>query len=137
MFCEKGVLKNLAKLTGKRLCRSIFLNKVAGLRHATPLKKRFRYRCFSVNFVKFFRTTFFIEHLRRMLLQHEYVSSCFCVLVRQCEKWLILVILEVRSGVLPSNYFLFLCLIYNSIKCFLIELYFFKKWLILSICKIY
>ena len=30
MFCEKGVLKNFAKFTGKYLCQSLFLNKVAG-----------------------------------------------------------------------------------------------------------
>ena len=30
-FCKKGVLQNFAKFTGKQLCQSIFLNKVAGL----------------------------------------------------------------------------------------------------------
>ena len=29
---KKGVLKNLAKFTGKHLCQSLFFNKVAGLR---------------------------------------------------------------------------------------------------------
>ena len=29
MFCEKDVLKNFAKFTGKQLCRSRFSNKVA------------------------------------------------------------------------------------------------------------
>ena len=32
LFCKKSVLRNLAKLTGKHLCPSLFLNKVAGLR---------------------------------------------------------------------------------------------------------
>ena len=36
---KKGVLRNFAKFTGKRLCQSIFLNKVAGLRPAILLKK--------------------------------------------------------------------------------------------------
>ena len=31
MFYKKGVLENLAKFTGKNLCRSLFFNKVAGL----------------------------------------------------------------------------------------------------------
>ena len=31
MFCKKGVLKNLAKFTGKQLFWSLFFNKVAGL----------------------------------------------------------------------------------------------------------
>ena len=32
VFCKKGVLKNLAKLTGKHLRQSLIFNKVAGLR---------------------------------------------------------------------------------------------------------
>ena len=32
MFCRKDVLRNLAKFTGKHLCQSLFLNKVAGLK---------------------------------------------------------------------------------------------------------
>ena len=32
MFCEKGVLRNFTKFTGKQLCQSLFFNKVAGLR---------------------------------------------------------------------------------------------------------
>ena len=49
---------NFAKLTGKYLCCSLFLNKVAGLRPVTLLKKRLRHRCFPVNFPKKF-----LEHL--------------------------------------------------------------------------
>ena len=30
VFCEKGVLRNSAKFTGKHLCQSLFFNKVAG-----------------------------------------------------------------------------------------------------------
>ena len=37
---KKGVLRNFTKFTGKHLCRSLFFNKVAGLRPATLLKKR-------------------------------------------------------------------------------------------------
>ena len=32
VFCEKGVLRNFAKFTGKHLCHSLLFNKVAGLR---------------------------------------------------------------------------------------------------------
>ena len=52
VFCKKGVLKNFAKFTGKHLCQSLFSNKVAGLRAATLLKKRFWHRCFPMNFVQ-------------------------------------------------------------------------------------
>ena len=31
VFCKKGVLRNIAKLTGKHLCQSLFFNKVSGL----------------------------------------------------------------------------------------------------------
>ena len=37
MFCEKDVHRNFVKLTGKHLCVSFFLNKVAGLRLANLL----------------------------------------------------------------------------------------------------
>ena len=66
---KKGVLKNFAKFTGKHLCQCIFFIKVAGLRPATLLKMRLWHRCFPVNFVKFLRTPFFIEHLWWLLLQ--------------------------------------------------------------------
>ena len=52
---EKGVLRSFTKSTGKRLCQSLFFNKVSGLRAATLLKKRLWYKCFPVNFSKFLR----------------------------------------------------------------------------------
>ena len=55
---RKHVLRNFTKFTGKRLCQSLFFNKVAGLRSATLLKKRLWHRRFLVNFVKFLRTPF-------------------------------------------------------------------------------
>ena len=54
----KGVLKIFLKFTGKHLHHCLFLNKVAGL---------WRW-CFPVNFTKFLRLPFFIEHLRWLLL---------------------------------------------------------------------
>ena len=62
VFCKKGVLRNFAKYTGKHLCQGLFFNKVAGLRAATLLKKRFWHMCFPVNFVKSLRTPFFFFH---------------------------------------------------------------------------
>ena len=38
-FCKKGILRNFTKLTGKRLCQSLFFNKVAGLSPAALLRK--------------------------------------------------------------------------------------------------
>ena len=59
MFCKKGVLRHFTKFTGKTCAR------VSGL---SLLKKRHWYRCFPVNFAKFLRTPFHIEHLWWLLL---------------------------------------------------------------------
>ena len=68
VFCTKGVLKNFAKFTGKRLCQSLFFNEATDLRPATLLKKRLWHKRFRVDFAKFLRTPFFTEHLQWLLL---------------------------------------------------------------------
>ena len=52
---KKSVLRNFARLAVKHLCQSHLFNKVASL--------RVWHRPFPVNFVKYLRTPFFIEHL--------------------------------------------------------------------------
>ena len=69
VFCEKDVLKKFAKFTGKHLNWILFLNKVAGLRPTTLLKKRLQHRCFSVNFAKLSRTTFLQNTSVQLLLK--------------------------------------------------------------------
>ena len=59
VFGKKGVLKNFPKFTEKKLCRSLFFNKFAGLRPATLCKKIHRHRCFPLIFPKVLRTPFF------------------------------------------------------------------------------
>ena len=59
---KKGVLRNFTKFTGKHLCQSLFLNKVAGFRPATLIKKTLWHRCFPVSFAKILRTPS-TEHL--------------------------------------------------------------------------
>ena len=54
----KVIPKNFTKFIRKHLYQSLFLNKVAGLRLASLLKKRLWRRCFLVNFAKFLRTPF-------------------------------------------------------------------------------
>ena len=73
VFCEKGVLRNFAKFTGKHLCQGLFFNKVAP--PATVLKKRLWHRCFPVNFAKFLRASFFTEHLWWLLLMLQRQSN--------------------------------------------------------------
>ena len=65
---KKSVLGNFTKFTGKHLCQILFFNKVAGLSPAILSKKRLWHRCFPVNFAKFLRASFFIEHLWWLLL---------------------------------------------------------------------
>ena len=79
VLSKKGVLRNFAKLPGKHLYQSLFLNKVAGLRPAILLKNRLRRSFFPVNFAKFSRTRFFTEHLPWLLLiiHQEHVLSGF------------------------------------------------------------
>ena len=72
---RKGVFRNFAKFTGKHLCQSLFLNKVAGLRPATLLKKRPWHRCFPVNFARFLRTPFLQNTSGRLLLDGESESK--------------------------------------------------------------
>ena len=73
VFCKKGVLRNFAKFTGKELCRSLFFNKVAGLRPATLLK---RDSGTSV-FLWILWNTFFKEHLRTTAsIQLDYGQIC-------------------------------------------------------------
>ena len=51
------------KFTVKHLCHILFFSKVTGLKPATLLKKRLWHRSYHVNFVKFAKKSFFIEHL--------------------------------------------------------------------------
>ena len=64
MLCNKGVVKNYLKLTGKQLCRGLIFNKFVDLRPATfskerkwrrcfSVKERLRHKCFPMNFAKF------------------------------------------------------------------------------------
>ena len=74
VFSKKGVLKNVAKFTGKHLFQSLFSNKVSSLRPATLLKMRFWHRCFLVTFARFVRTVFL----------KNTSGGCFCTLTNIC-----------------------------------------------------
>ena len=58
VFCERGVLKNFAKCTGKHLCQSLFLNKVAG-DACNVIKKETLAQVFSWEFCEISENTFF------------------------------------------------------------------------------
>ena len=85
MFCKKGILRNFAKLTRKRLCQSLFLNKIAGFRPqiCNFIKKRdSRAGVFLINLAKFLIISFIIDNLKRLLLCiHKSFAKFF---VRKC-----------------------------------------------------
>ena len=64
VFCKKGVLRNLAKFIGKHLCQIFFLISCRP-EACNFIKKETLAR---VNFAKFLRTPFFIEHVWWLLL---------------------------------------------------------------------
>ena len=47
----------------QNLRQSLFFDKVASLMPATLLRERLWHRCFPVNYAKFLRAPFFIEHV--------------------------------------------------------------------------
>ena len=61
---KKGVLRNFAKFTGKRLYQRIFFNKVAALRSATLLKESLA-QVFSREFCEISKNNFFTKHVRK------------------------------------------------------------------------
>ena len=86
VFCKKRCSYKFQNIYGKHLCQSLFLNKVAGLRLATLLKKKLCHRCFPVNFPKFLRTPFLTEHLRWLLLENL-KASYYCDLYSIKLNW--------------------------------------------------
>ena len=91
MLYKKVLLKILAKSTRKHLCWRLFLKSLQAFLYRLEtsenknfsdifrgyrkvckfIKKRLQHRCFTVNIVKFLRTTI-LEYLR------TYVNGCFC-----------------------------------------------------------
>ena len=84
VFLKKTVLENFAKFTGKYHGWGLIFDKVSGLRPATLLKKRLRYRCFPVNYAKFLRALFLQNTSGRVLLysDNSVVISPFLVVDR-------------------------------------------------------
>ena len=86
------------------MCQSLYLNKVAVLRPATLLKKRLWHRCFSVNFAKFLRTPFIIEHRWWLLLELEHILKTFRNLEFLAKKlYKIMEIMKIRTSWILVN----------------------------------
>ena len=79
---------------------SFLISLLAGLRPATLLNKRFWHRCFLVNFVKFLRTAFFVEHLRWLfLLPVQSLSSTYYAGISWQDKPCFLSVLRNHSAI--------------------------------------
>ena len=69
LFCKKCVFNNFTKFTEKHLRQTSFLIKLqtCKVKACNFIKKETLAQSFPVNFAKFLRTPFFIEHLRWLL----------------------------------------------------------------------
>ena len=79
VFYKKSVVIVFFKTHRKIPVSKSFFNKIAGLRAATLLKKRFRHRCFSLDFAKFLRPPFCHKTSGWLLLELDFTyinSSC-------------------------------------------------------------
>ena len=63
VFCKHRCSQKFLKIHRKTPVLESLFNKASGLWPAILFKKRLQHRCFPVNFVKFLRTSFYIEHL--------------------------------------------------------------------------
>ena len=59
VFCQKGVLRNFAKFTGKHLSQRLFFNKVAPGGACNFIKKESLGQVFSCEFCEISKNTFF------------------------------------------------------------------------------
>ena len=71
---KEGVLKDSANFTEKHLCWSLFLIKLQAFRPVTLLKRKPN-QVFSCEICEMFKNTFFIEHIRWLLLKLYEVDS--------------------------------------------------------------
>ena len=57
-YVRKGVLRNFVKFSGKRMCQSLFFNKVTSLRPCNIIKKEILAEVFSCEFCEISKNTF-------------------------------------------------------------------------------
>ena len=74
VFCEKGLLKNIAKIKENTCVRVSFLANLQAS-GCNFIKEETLAQVFSLNFAKFLRIAFLTEHLRWLLLNKKYVIS--------------------------------------------------------------
>ena len=82
MFWEKGVLRHFTKFTGKYLCQSLFLNKIAGL-DCHFIKKESLAQVLSCEFCEISKNAF---SYRTPPVTTSVDSSIFDCLLEFCDK---------------------------------------------------
>ena len=92
MFYKKSAVKIFAKSTGKRMCQSLFFNKVVGLRPVTLLKTRLIAEIFLL----------ILHNFQERLFSQNTSGGCFCISIKYC-----LSTLEKDDKRLPEIYWLF------------------------------
>ena len=80
---KKGVLENFAKFTEKRLCQSLFLDKMQGQAY-NFIKKGPLVQGFSCGFCEIFRNT---EHLWTSASGYSRTlfHGCLCIILQRCR----------------------------------------------------
>ena len=80
MFCKKGVLKNVAKFTGRHLYQRLFFNKGTGLA-CNFIKKEYLAQVFYCEFHEISKNTFFyrVPQVATTLLKRNLWHRCFPV----------------------------------------------------------
>ena len=61
---HKMLLLNILQYSQENTSVGVSFNKVTTPQHCNFIKKRLQHRCFPVNITKFFKSTYFEEHLR-------------------------------------------------------------------------
>ena len=108
VFLRKGVLKICSKFAGEHPCRSVISIKLLCQRPTTLLKKRLRHICFPVNFAKFLRAPFFIEHFCWLLLYYKHCTLNFAIFKYFFKKINIQFHISIhRNKLAPTKYFNF------------------------------
>ena len=74
---KKAILKYFVIFTGKRLWWCLFFNQVAGHQTCNFMKRRLQHRYFLVSFGKFYKNTYFEEHLRTAAFLESFVRTFF------------------------------------------------------------
>ena len=98
IFFKVGVLRNFAIFTRKNLWGGLFLTKLQVGKPATLL--------LSSEYCEIFQSTFFVEHLRWLLLENELASyrSCLVVFWYKLSLWEVVEFLKIRLFSCPRAF---------------------------------